>query len=66
MFPKEFINYNSKLYWIYRKIKQTQIKEGYVQDVKTYWGCDIVIKHRNQVDEYLFFLREIPEVELVE
>ena len=66
MFPKEFVNYDNKLYWIYRKIKSNQIKEGFVQNIKEYWNCDIVIKNRNQEDEILFFLREIPEVELVD
>lgn len=66
MFPKELVNYQNKLYWIYRKVKQHFIKEGHVQDVKELWNCDIVLKHRNSDDEYLLFLREIPEVELAD
>jgi hypothetical protein len=64
MLPREYINYNDKLYWIYRKVKQNQIKEGFVQDIKTYWNCDVVVKHRNQNDDLLLFLIEIPEVYL--
>ena len=63
---KELINYQNKLYWVYKKVKQTQIKEGFVNDVKEFWGCDIVLKHRNSEDEYLLFMREIPEAELVD
>jgi len=61
---KELITYQDKLYWIYKKVRSSQIKEGYVTDVKEYWGCDIVLKHRNVEDEYLLFMREIPEAEL--
>ena len=64
--PKEFINYNNKLYWIYRKVNQTSIKENSVQDVKTFWNCDMVVKHKNQDTDILLFLVEIPELEIVE
>lgn len=63
--PKEYINYNNKLYWIYRKVNQTSIKEDRVQDVKTFWNCDMVVKHKNQDDNILLFLVEIPELEVV-
>jgi hypothetical protein len=65
MFPKDLINYQEKLYWVYKKIKQTHIKPEFVQDVKMFWDCDIVLRHRNQVDEYILFLREIPDLEIV-
>ena len=64
MLPREFVNYNNKLHWVYRKVKPDTIKEGFVQDVKTFWSCDVVVKHRNQTDDYLLFLREIPEIEI--
>lgn len=61
---KELLNYNNKLYWVYRKIKINNIKDGKVNDVKEFWNCDVVLKMRNDSDE-LIFLREIPEAELV-
>ena len=54
---KELINYQDKLYWVYRRIKATSIKEGHTNE---YWMCDLVIKNRN--DDNLLFLKEIPEV----
>jgi hypothetical protein len=57
---KELINYQDKLYWVYRRIKATSLKEGHTNDVKEYWMCDLVIKNRN--DDNLLFLKEIPEV----
>ena len=64
MFPKEFVNYQDKLYWVYRKIKQHQVKEGSVSDLKDFWRCDVVVKSKNQNDELLLFMREIEEATL--
>lgn len=61
MIPREFVNYQDKLYWVYRKVRQSQIKEGSVTDLKDFWMCDIVIKSRNNQDETLLFMRECPE-----
>jgi hypothetical protein len=65
MLPKEYVTYQDKLYWIYRKVKQTQIKEGSITDLKNFWMCDVVVKSRNQNDELLLFLREIEEVKVI-
>jgi len=65
MFPREFINYQEKLYWVYRKVRQSQIIENKVSDLRDFWMCDIVIKSRQHNDETLFFLREISDVIVV-
>jgi len=65
MFPKEFVNYQDKLYWVYRKIKQHQVKEGSLSDLKDFWRCDVVVKSKNQNDELLLFMREIEEAIIV-
>jgi hypothetical protein len=65
MLPKEYVTYQDKLYWIYRKVKKTQIKEGSITDLKDFWMCDVVVKSRNQNDELLLFLREIEEVKVI-
>ena len=64
MLKKELVTFNNKIYWIYRKFKSTSIKEGKLNDVKDLWGCDLVLKTKSDSDE-LLFLREIPEIELV-
>jgi len=61
MFPKEFVNYQDKLYWVYKKVKKHQVKEGSVSDLKDFWRCDVVVKSKNQNDELLLFMREIEE-----
>lgn len=65
MLAREFVNYQDKLFWIYRKVKQSQIKEGFVSDLRDFWLCDLVVKSTNQNDEYLLFLREIEEAKIV-
>jgi len=63
---KELLNYNNKLYWVYRKVKSTQIKQEYVSLVKDFWYCDIVIRGRyKSEEEQLLFLREISEATIV-
>ena len=61
----EIMTYQDKLYLIYRKIKQERIKEGCVNELKSLWFCDIVVKNKNMDENMLLFLREISEAEIV-
>lgn len=62
---KELVTYQDKLFWIYRKVNATAIKEGFVNDVKEFWHCDLVLRNRYQNDDTLLFLREIEEAKIV-
>lgn len=62
---KELINYQNKLFWIYRRVKLTSIKEGFINDVRDFWKCDLVLKNRNLDNETLLFLREIEDATIV-
>ena len=65
MLSREYVNYQDKLYWIYRKVKHHQVKEGSVNDLKEFWMCDMVVRNKNQNDDALLFLREIEEAVIV-
>ena len=65
MLNKELLNYNHKLYWVYRRIKESQVKLDRVNDIKQLWDCDIILKQRIQEDDTLIFLREIPELQIL-
>ena len=52
MLPREYVNYDNKLYWVYRKVNQSQVKEGSVSDLKEFWMCDMVIRNKNQILKY--------------
>ena len=62
---KELVNYQDKLYWIYRKVKQSQIKNEFISDLKNFWMCDLVVKDKNSDDAKLLFLREISDAIIV-
>ena len=65
MLIKELVKYQDKLYWTYRKVKSSQIKEGRVNDLKEFWHCDVAVRNKNQNDDVILFLREISEAILV-
>lgn len=65
MLCKELITYQNNLYWVYRKVKEHQLKPEYITQVKDYWGCDIVLKQNNIQEKYLLFLVLIPEAEVL-
>lgn len=65
MLNKELIHYNDKLYWVYRKVKQSHIKENHINDVKDMWLCDLVLRSKNQDETQLIFVREIEEAKIV-
>jgi len=65
MLPREYVNYEDKLYWVYRKVNQSQVKEGSVSDLKDFWMCDIVIRNKNHTTDTLLFMREIEEAIIV-
>ena len=62
----ELVNYNDKLYQVYRKVNKDRINEGHILDVKELWHCDIVLKNKNQDADVLLFLIEIPDAVIVE
>jgi len=66
MFCKELIEFQDKLYYVYRRYKESGIVEGKISDVKEFWNCDIVIKEKMGNTDILLFLIEIPEVEIIE
>ncbi len=65
MLNKELLKYQDKLYYVFKKLKQSQVKEGYINDVKEWWNCDVVVRSRQQNDDTLIFLREIEEATIV-
>lgn len=62
----EIVNYQDKLYYVYRRFPKNRIKEGFINDVKELWHCDMVLKKKNEDDETLIFLVEIPDAIIVE
>lgn len=62
----ELVNYQDKLYQVYRRIGKYRIKEGSINEVKEMWHCDIVLRKKNDEDDTLLFLIEIPDAVIIE
>ncbi|OQC44323.1 MAG: hypothetical protein BWX59_01982 [Bacteroidetes bacterium ADurb.Bin028] len=62
----ELITYQDKLYYVFRKVNKNSIKDGHINDIKEFWRCDIVLKKRNNEDDMLLFLVEIPDAIIIE
>lgn len=65
MINHKFLNHNDKLYFIYRKYKESQIKKDKINDLKELFECDIVLKNKNNEEVYLLFLKEVAELEIL-
>ena len=65
MLKKELFKYRDSLYWVYRKVKESQVKPEYVSQLREYWGCNMVLRNNHGDEKFLYFLVEIPEAEIV-
>lgn len=65
MIPKDYIKYQDRLFWQYRRVNVDHVKDGSIQDLKEFWLCDIVLKQKTPQGEVFLFLREIPEAIIV-
>jgi hypothetical protein len=59
---KQVIDWNGELYSIKRVIKETSIKEVFVQEYKEYINADTVLKRNGMY----YFVEKIPEAQIVE
>ena len=68
MIQREYINFQDKLYYLYRKIRSSEVKEEDIQELKEHWHCDIVIKNKtqNEGEEILYYLVLIPEATIID
>jgi hypothetical protein len=47
-------------------VRQSRIKEEFINDVKDIWHCDMVLRTKNSDETYLLFIREIQDIEFDE
>lgn len=62
---KELVKYQDRLFWVYRKLRQEQVRENLIQDIRQYWGCDLVLKQKTPQGEVFLFIVEIPDLEII-
>ena len=68
MFKKELFNFQDKLYYIERKIRETQVKPEFVNELKEYWKGDNVVKQifKQTNEVFYLFLVEIEDAKIIE
>lgn len=68
MMSMEYINYQERLFWVYRRVKENNIKQEGIPLIRDFWNCDIVLKQNNHHggDVLLLFLKEIPEAVILD
>ena len=59
---KQVIDFQGTLYIIKRTIKETRIKEEFVQEYKEFLGADAVLKK----DGIYYFVNKIEEAQIIE
>jgi len=57
----QLINFNDNLYYVYRKIREKNIKPGATEFILKFWHCDIALKQNEDV----FFCRLIEDAQIV-
>jgi hypothetical protein len=63
---KELLFFKDKLYYVYRKVKQSHVMESDINDLRDFWYCDTVLRTKNQEETLLVFLREITDATIVD
>jgi hypothetical protein len=58
---KQIVNFQDSLYIIKRVLKETNIKEEFVQEYKEWIGCDTVLRK----DGIYYFVNKINEVQII-
>lgn len=62
----DYVTFQDKLYYVYRRLPENQVKEGKLNEIKDFWSCDLVVKNKKSDDNILVFLREIPDAEIID
>jgi len=66
MIPRyELINYQDKLYYVYRRIPEKPEVGDILSELKEYWMCDLILKNKKDDNNMLIFLREIPDADII-
>jgi len=67
MINHELIKYNNKLFFLYRKFKINQVKSEKVHELMTLLECNLVLKKTTEQNvEYLYYLKEVPDLEVLD
>jgi hypothetical protein len=68
MLCKELFNFQDKLFYIDRKIKESHLHYDFINELKSFWKIDTVVKQNSKTpnEGYYLFLVEIKEAEIID
>lgn len=66
MISREYLFYNDKLYWVYRRIRDKSYPEDFIIDIRKFYGCDNVLRTKNQDVSMLVFVNEVTDATIVD
>lgn len=67
MLCKELFNFQDKLFYIDRRMKESSIPQNMVNELKSIWGIDTVVRQNSKQtnESYYLFLKEIKDAEII-
>ena len=67
MLCKELFNFQNKLFYIDRRIKESHISQDSINELKSIWKIDTVVRQnsKNTNESFYLFLKEIKDAEIV-
>lgn len=67
MLCKELFNFQNKLFYIDRRMKESSIPQNMVNELKSIWRIDTVVRQnsRQTNESYYLFLKEIKDAEII-
>lgn len=67
MLCKELFNFQNKLFYIDRRVRESHISQDSINELKSIWKIDTVVRQnsKNTNESFYLFLKEIKDVEIV-
>jgi hypothetical protein len=68
MLCKELFNFQNKLFYIDRRVKESHISQDSINELKSIWKIDTVVRQnsRQTNESYYLFLKEIKDAEIID
>ena len=68
MLCKELFNFQNKLFYIDRRMKESSVPQNMINELKSIWEIDMVVRQNSKqtTENYYLFLKEIKDAEVID
>ena len=68
MLCKELFNFQNKLFYIDRRMKESSVPQNMINELKSIWEIDMVVRQNSEQtnENYYLFLKEIKDAEVID